>query len=233
MTTKLSTPTWPVLCALLATGSLAGCVTQGKYDALVAERDELAQQNETLRNRTLELKWQGAEIAHIAFELSEELELRDREVAQLQREQQELAEELATFVVAGLIKMQLLKDGLHLVLSEEILFPTGSSELKPTGRDVLTQLVGELEQVPYQVAVFGHTDNVPVGGRLALRYPSNWDLAGARATSVVRLMEGAGIPSGRLVAVSFGPTRPIASNDTPEGREQNRRIEVRLRPVVP
>jgi chemotaxis protein MotB len=136
-------------------------------------------------------------------------------------------------VVAGLIKMELLKDGLHLVLSDEILFPTASAELNDTGREVLTKLVEELEQLPYQIGVIGYTDNVPVGGRLAARYPSNWELAGARAASVVRLFQGAGIPLEQLVAVSHGEGRPIASNNTPEGRRQNRRIEVRLRPVVP
>lgn len=141
-------------------------------------------------------------------------------------------EELETWVVAGLIKMELLKDGLHLVLSEEILFPTGSDELSDTGREVLTKLVEELEQLPYQIAVIGYTDNVPVGPRLAARYPSNWELAGARAASVVRLFQGAGVPAQQLLVISRGESQPIASNDTPEGRAENRRIEVRLRPVV-
>ncbi len=142
-------------------------------------------------------------------------------------------EELEIWVVAGLIKMELLKDGLHLVLSEEILFPTGSDELNDTGREVLRRLVEELEQLPYQIAVIGYSDNVPVGPRLAARFPSNWELAGARAASVVRLFQGAGIPAQQLVVISRGEGQPIASNDTPEGRAENRRIEVRLRPVVP
>jgi chemotaxis protein MotB len=80
--------------------------------------------------------------------------------------------------------------------------------------------------------VLGFTDNVPVGPNLAERFPSNWELAGARAASVVRVMEEEGIPAPQLVAVSRGETEPIASNDTAEGRAQNRRIDVRLRPVV-
>ena len=221
-----------VLVALLAIAPLTGCVTKSKYHLLLAERDELAASNDVLRQKSGQLQRQSQQLASVATGLSQELALRDQEVEQLRREQEELMEELETWVVAGLIKMELLKDGLHLVLSEEILFPTGSDALNDTGREVLTKLVEELEQLPYQIAVIGYTDNVPVGPRLAARFPSNWELAGARAASVVRLFQGAGIPAQQLVVISRGEGQPIASNDTPEGRAENRRIEVRLRPVV-
>ncbi len=232
MRRKLSVPGSLVLAASLAIAPLTGCVTQSKYDLMLAERDELAASNEILRQQSGQLTRQSQRLASVAAGLSQELALRDQEVEQLTREQEELMEELETWVVAGLIKMELLKDGLHLVLSEEILFPTGSDELSDTGREVLTKLVEELEQLPYQIAVIGYTDNVPVGPRLAARYPSNWELAGARAASVVRLFQGAGVPAQQLLVISRGESQPIASNDTPEGRAENRRIEVRLRPVV-
>ena len=233
MRQNLSIPGSVVLVASLAIAPLMGCVTKSKYDLLLAERDELAASNEILRHNSSRLTRQGQRLESVAAGLSQELALRDHEVEQLRREQAELMEEFGTWVVAGLIKMELLKDGLHLVLSEEVLFPIGSVELSDTGREVLTKLVAELEQLPYQIGVIGYTDNVPVGARLAARYPSNWELAGARAASVVRLFQGAGIPVEQLVAVSRGEGRSIASNDTPEGRAENRRIEVRLRPVVP
>lgn len=232
MKRNLSVPGSLVLAASLAIAPLTGCVTQSKYDLMLAERDELAASNEILRQQSGQLTRQSQRLASVAAGLSQELALRDEEVEQLTREQEELMEELETWVVAGLIKMELLKDGLHLVLSEEILFSTGSDELSDTGREVLTKLVEELEQLPYQIAVIGYTDNVPVGPRLAARYPSNWELAGARAASVVRLFQGAGVPAQQLLVISRGESQPIASNDTPEGRAENRRIEVRLRPVV-
>ncbi|MCZ6823962.1 MAG: OmpA family protein [Deltaproteobacteria bacterium] len=232
MKRNLSVPGSLVLAASLAIAPLTGCVTQSKYDLMLAERDELAASNEILRQQSGQLTRQSQRLASVAAGLSQELALRDQEVEQLTREQEELMEELETWVVAGLIKMELLKDGLHLVLSEEILFPTGSDELSDTGREVLTKLVEELEQLPYQIAVIGYTDNIPVGPRLAARYPSNWELAGARAASVVRLFQGAGVPAQQLLVISRGESQPIASNDTPEGRAENRRIEVRLRPVV-
>jgi chemotaxis protein MotB len=125
-----------------------------------------------------------------------------------------------------------MRDGLHVVLSHEILFPTGAAELTEQGRDVLNSVADDFQDFPYQIAVLGHTDNVPVGRKLAQRFPSNWELAAARSASVVRLLEDSGIPPDQLAVVSFGANRPFASNETPEGRAHNRRIEIRLRPVA-
>jgi chemotaxis protein MotB len=197
---------------------LAGCVTRGSYDEVVEERDRLLRQNTVLEDDTIEL--------------STELILRDLEVAQLESEQQELADEVTRWAVRGAIKMQMLADGLHLTLPYDVLFASGTTTLSDEGRELIVELVQEINQQPYQIAVLGFTDNVPVGPKLAEHYPSNWELSGARAASVVRVMEEEGIPANQLVAVSRGETEPIASNDTAEGRAQNRRIDVRLRPVV-
>ena len=79
----------------------------------------------------------------------------------------------------------------------------------------------------------GHTDNVPPGKSLRNKYPSNWELSTARATNVVRfLQESAGIDPATLEAVGMGEYHPIASNKTPQGRSQNRRIEIILFPRV-
>ena len=78
----------------------------------------------------------------------------------------------------------------------------------------------------------GHTDNVPLGAALQARYPSNWELSTARATAVVRfLSEEAGLTPEMLAASGYGSYRPVAPNDTEEGRSQNRRIEIILVPV--
>jgi chemotaxis protein MotB len=196
----------------------AGCVTQGTYDEVVAERDQLREQTEALEVDT--------ELLHT------ELMLRDLDVAQLELEQQELTDEVTRWAVRGAIKMQMLADGLHLILPHDVLFASGTTTLSDEGRELIVELVQEINQQPYQIAVLGFTDNVPVGPTLAEIYPSNWDLAGARAASVVRVMEEEGIPAAQLVAVSRGATEPVASNDTDEGRAQNRRIDVRLRPIV-
>lgn len=130
------------------------------------------------------------------------------------------------------ITIQQMQSGVVLNLPESVLFDSGSAQVKQSGSKVLNKVAKELQDVPYQTIVGGFTDNVPISKSLAKQFPTNWDLAAARATSVVRLLEENGVPGGRLVAVSLGENQPVASNDTPEGRAQNRRIEIRLRPVV-
>jgi chemotaxis protein MotB len=210
-----------LLAVLLVAGlmlSATGCVSQGKYDALEQENTELRSENMKLTEASLFL--------------SGELLEADREVEMLERQQEVLADEMTRWALADAVKMELLASGLQIVLPNEVLFATGSANLKPEGQALLKDLVGALEDVPYQIIVIGHTDNVPIGPGLAKRYPSNWELAGARAASVVRMMASEGIPPEQLLAISTGDSRPIASNDTEEGRSRNRRIEVRIRPVV-
>ena len=190
---------------------LAGCVSQGQYDALLEENKELTD---------------------ASLYLSSELMETDQEALVLEQQQEALVDEIARWALAGAVKMELMRSGLQIILPNDVLFASGSANLKPEGQSLLGELANELEGIPYQIVVMGHTDNVPISPELAERYPSNWELAGARAASVVRMMVTTGIPPEQLLAVSNGDTRPIATNDTPEGREQNRRIEVRLRPVV-
>ena len=145
---------------------------------------------------------------------------------------EKLVNNLASEVDRKEITIKQMQSGVTLHLPEGVLFDSGSAQVKKTGAKVLNKVAKELQDVPYQTIVGGFTDNVPISKKLAQQFPSNWDLAAARATSVVRLLEDKGVPKGRLVAVSLGENQPVASNDTAEGRAQNRRIEIRLRPVV-
>lgn len=225
-------PTSTYKSTLVTAATLAGiillnsaCVSSGKYKDLEAENATLQRANEMIVERDMALY-------ETNIILSEEIAMRDEEIALLESEQLELAVELEAFIIAGTIKMQLMKSGLNLYLDESVLFESGSATIKPSGVDAISGLVDELEQIPYQIVVIGNTDSVPVGPQLAERFPSNWALAAGRASAVVALMADEGIPKQQLVAVSFGDTQPVASNDTPEGRAENRRIEVRLRPII-
>ena len=197
---------------------LAGCVSQEMFDALEKENKQLRAENRQLTDSSLFLSGQLLEA--------------DQEMQMLERQQEELKDEVARWAAIGAVQMELLASGLQIILPNEVLFKSGSAELKPEGETLIKELVGALEDVPYQIVVVGHTDNVPIGPELARLYPSNWELAGARASSVVRVMASNGVPPQQLLAVSMGDTRPIAANSTAEGRRENRRIEVRIRPVV-
>jgi len=210
-------PLITLLAGVLSMG-LAGCVSQEKYDEAVAENKMLKKEQTRLSESNLFL--------------SAELLETDQEMLQLELAQERLADDVERWATLGAVKMELLANGLHIILPHDVLFGTGAAELKPGGQKLIGELSQELQSVPYQIVVIGYTDDVPIGPALENRYPSNWELAGARASAVVRAMIDDGIPPVQLVALSTGDTQPIASNDTEEGRARNRRIEVRLRPVI-
>lgn len=106
-------------------------------------------------------------------------------------------------------------------------FPSGSANLTPQAQEIIDQITKVSDGGNNSIKVAGHTDDVPIS--FGALYRDNWDLAAARAASVVQEVEQSGlIEQGRLQAISYGETRPIASNSTSAGREQNRRIEIEL-----
>ena len=131
-------------------------------------------------------------------------------------------------MAAGQIEIEQLREGLRLNLAQDVLFASGSAQVNRAGQDVMRRVADRVKATPHAIVVRGHTDNVPIRSS---RYPSNWELAGARAAGVVRLLEKGGVGSERLSAVSLGETQPRMSNATPEGRARNRRIEITLKPV--
>ena len=110
---------------------------------------------------------------------------------------------------------------------------TGSATINEKGQDTLLRVTESLrEQQERSILVEGHTDNVPIGIVLQDRFPTNWELSTARATSVVRILQDAGgLEPERLSACGYSYYRPVASNDSEEGRHQNRRIEIILVPI--
>lgn len=116
---------------------------------------------------------------------------------------------------------------LRILLPDALLFESGHAEIRWEGQVVLRSLAVRLNKMPGEIEIQGHTDDRPITGSLTQRYPTNWELSTARATSVVRLLiDQAQVPATRLSGVGYGEHRPIAPNDTPEGRARNRRIEM-------
>ncbi|MGH8187634.1 MAG: flagellar motor protein MotD [Steroidobacteraceae bacterium] len=103
----------------------------------------------------------------------------------------------------------------------DILFPSGVATLSPAAVSVLKQLAATLQPFPHPIRVEGHTDNRPINTRA---FPSNWELSAARAAGVVHLFTRSGIEAQRLAVIGLGEYRPAQSNDTPEGRNANRRV---------
>jgi chemotaxis protein MotB len=190
-----------------------------------AEKAELQGQIEQLNaklTQTEQQKQAAAEkAAQAQAEIARQQQIYDNLQTTFSREQK-----------ANQVKIEMMKSGIKVNLANEILFPSGSADLNAQGIDVLKRAAAELKKSPYQTLVAGYTDNVSISATLKEKYPSNWELAGARSTRVVRLLEEEGVPSAQLISLSLGENYPVASNDTAEGRSKNRRIEIILRPVA-
>ena len=229
--TSLSTGR-PLLLTALCALVLGGCVSQGKYDALMKEHTALRDSNSTLSKNFAEEKNVSQEKAEQTAQLQKELDAIKAKAEEQKATYAKLVKELSGELDTRKLTIQQMKTGINVNLTEDILFPSGSATLRDSGREVLAKVAGQLQKVPYQIIVSGFTDNLPIKGNLATRFPSNWDLAAARATNVVRLLEQQKVPASKLVAASYGENQPVADNATEAGRKQNRRIEIRLRPVV-
>jgi chemotaxis protein MotB len=245
-----------LLGALLLAG---GCVTRGTHDLVVGERDALQERvrlleasNESLSNERVKLIGEvedlGSEREKLAASVEElratqgelqqnlaltasQLAERTAEVEQLRSTYDGLVSDLQSEVASGRVQIEQLRDGLNVKMSQAVLFPSGSAQVGTEGAGVLAKVGRRLLELPHRVLVQGHTDDVPISGKLAQRYPTNWELAGARAASVVQILVQAGVPPERMAAVSLADTEPVASNDSAEGKAANRRIEIRLVPV--
>ncbi|WP_329610035.1 flagellar motor protein MotS [Microaerobacter geothermalis] len=123
----------------------------------------------------------------------------------------------------GVITATREEKGVVLVLQEQVLFHSGEATILPEAKPFLNKVTYLLKNIPNTVKVEGHTDNVPIS---TYRFPSNWELSTARASSVIRYFTEQGIDPQRLVAVGYGEYQPIAPNDTPEGRQKNRRVVI-------
>ena len=133
-----------------------------------------------------------------------------------------------TLIDAGKLKVRIVDGRMVVVLATDILFGSGSATLSKDGRAALAEVarvLASIEKRSFQVE--GHTDTVPIA---TAQYPSNWELAAARAINVLKAMVESGLPAGRVSAASFGDARPAAPNDSTDGKAQNRRIEIIIVP---
>jgi chemotaxis protein MotB len=206
----------------------SGCgVSEDKYLKKTEEADnltkELAAQKET--NKALSQE-------NVALkETTANLEKKSKEVEAASNTYKELMQEMKGEVAKGQITITELKGKLTMDVVDKILFDSGESTVKEEGLAVLKRVVEILINVKDKnIRVEGHTDNVQIAGRLAKKYPTNWDLSYARAINVTKYLQQQGIDPKILSATAFGEYQPIADNSTPEGKAKNRRIAIILLP---
>jgi len=197
-----------------------------------AERERLRQEQEQLAANLEEARQRADAEAAEKARLENERLAKEAEIQRLTRTQEELARSLQDEISKGNITIQQVRDKLTINMVDRVLFDSGQAQVKPEGIKVLQQVGDILKTVDdKQIRIEGHTDNVPITGKLKSRYKTNWELSTARATTVVRyLIDTGGVGKQHLSAVGHADTRPVASNETDEGRSANRRIEITLYP---
>lgn len=213
---------------------------QARLDALVADatalRDRIRAEEGTLSQKEAELRVARlhiVELQALVDELSRskrKLEAAKAELEQKSAEYEQLATALRGEIEEGRIELMELRGRTTVKMKDRILFASGSATIGPDGREALRKVAEALRGMEGRsVRVEGHTDDVPTsqGGPFA----SNWELSAARALAVVRFLQDAGVDPTRLSGAGHGEYQPVSPNDTPEGRSQNRRIEIVLAPL--
>ena len=178
---------------------------------------------------------QLAAAAEAAMQSSNTASAEAQAEAQQQQESNEKAEiaeddlkvALRQEIGQGLVAVDRQEDKVIITVGAGGAFPSGSAELTESARKIMEEIAGVNEAGSGEITVSGHTDNVPL--IFGSQFRDNWDLAAARASSVVQALEDTGkVPAGRMQAVSFGESQPVEKNDTARGRATNRRIEIEI-----
>ena len=154
------------------------------------------------------------------------------ELSELERAKKELEDRLKDEIADKEVKVEMLERGLVVTFVAEVLFDSGKAELKDSSFQKLDKVAGVINTTvrDLDIGIEGHTDSDPIKYS---GWKSNWELSSARALSVLHyLIEKQNITSQRLAATGYGEYRSVASNDTKEGRQKNRRVEIVILPKV-
>lgn len=202
--------------------------------ALTAEQDKVKELGARIDRLVADLaaitrdksKLQGS-IEEMTAALAD-LEKRRAEAEARVQEFRGLLSRFRALIDAGKLKVRIVDGRMVVVLATDVLFGSGSASLSKDGKAAIVEVAAVLASIPKRAfQVEGHTDAVPIA---SAQFPSNWELAAARAITVTRAMVEAGLPPERISAASYAEQKPVASNDTPEGKALNRRIEITIVP---
>lgn len=211
-----------------------GCVSSGKYKDLEADKqstdEQLALCAKTRADLEKKLGITSTENSKLEGSVAamkkalQDAEDRKQETEKRLAEFRELTSKFKALTDSGKLSVKVRNGRMMIALSTDVLFPSGSAQLSAAGKDAITEVSGvlkDLKNKKYQVE--GHTDNVPIRSK---QFPSNWELASARAISVLNTMTAAGLPPEQVSAASYGKFDPITDNESEKSRSENRRIAI-------
>ena len=195
---------------------------------LKSRSDSLSKTIHELREKTAALEMENASLKESIANLKK---TKEEEVKSVSKTYENLMQEMKGEIAQGQVAITELKGKLTVDVLDKILFASGEAEVKPEGLAVLQRVIDILKNVKDKaIRIEGHTDNVKIGGALARKYATNWELSAARAINVTRYLQRQGIDPALLASVAYGEYKPVADNSTSEGRAKNRRIAIILQP---
>jgi chemotaxis protein MotB len=202
-----------------------------KYDTAAATIGELKQRLQQLGQNVDQLAGERGKLAAGLEDAEKRLdELRRQKLAAEARAAtfRSLVDKLRSMIDAGQLKVTIRNGRMLIVLPNDVLFDSGRIDLKAAGKTTLNQVAQALAGISdRRFLVAGHTDNLPIK---TARFPSNWELSTGRAVEVAKLLAAGGMKPELVGAAGYAEFAPLAGNETPEGRAQNRRIEIILEP---
>jgi chemotaxis protein MotB len=197
-----------------------------------AELSDLQTQYKYIKNINIQLTQNNEKLQRDIRRKKSVIVLQEKVIRLLDDTKKTIESSLKDQIAAKNIEVVETENQLKMILVDKILFESGSVDISEQGKSLLLIIAKSIKDSKSQnVIVEGHTDNQALTPRLRKRFPSNWELSTARAAAVVRFLHHSGHLSPNILTVqghSF--YRALASNDTEEGRRQNRRIEIILKP---
>ena len=234
-----------LLRVVLVTGVfLTGCVSTTTFEQKQAELDaknkELTACEARVKSELAVCETTRGELDAKLATANQELavfrqaaEAKQRKLDELQKQEEHLRDRLSKELTDKNVEIEQLRGQLSVRMLDKIVFKSGSAEILPQGMEVLDKLADAIKDSTDVIRVEGHTDDTPISDKLKVKYPSNWELSAARASAVARYFETKHfINPKRLESLGFSMYHPMTSNDTPENKQRNRRVEIVLKPAA-
>lgn len=194
---------------------------------LTSSKGESQQRIAELRQKISAMESENGRLRQEIIDLQKAKE----EVQKASKTYEQLLDKMQSEISQGQVTISELKGKLTVNMVDAVLFNSGKAEVKENGLAVLQKVVDILKNVKDKtIRIEGHTDNVPIRGSLLNKYATNWELSAARAINVTRFLQEQGLEPAQLMATAYGEYKPVATNDSDEGKAKNRRIEIVLVP---
>jgi len=199
---------------------------KGLEDLLKAKSDTLSKNINEMRQKVAELESENRKLRENIAEIQK---VKEEKVKEVSGTYEQLLANMKNEIAQGQVTISELKGKLTVNMEAAILFDSGKADVKQDGLNILVKMVDTLKGLrDKSIRIEGHTDNVQIIGGLTRIFPTNWELSAARAINVTRYLQEQGIDPANLSAAAFAEHKPVAANDTKEGKAKNRRIEITL-----